>query len=59
MVDMACPSESRIQEKSRKELQKYQQLAFESRERRPRYKVEVLPVVVGCMGGGALKLDAH
>jgi hypothetical protein len=56
IVDMACPSESRIQEKLREKLQKYQQLAFEIRERRPGYKVEVLPVVVGCMGGGALRL---
>ena len=33
-------------------LEKYQQLAFEIRERRPGYKVIVIPIVIGCLGGG-------
>ena len=53
LVDMACPSEKNIQEKMTEKRQKYQQLAFEVRERRPGYRVEVIPVVIGCMGGGA------
>ena len=36
----------------RRKKQKYQQLAFEVRERRPGYRVEVIPIVIGCMGGG-------
>jgi hypothetical protein len=53
LVDMACPSEKNVQEKMTEKRQKYQQLAFEIRERRPGYKVEIIPVIVGCMGGGA------
>ena len=51
LVDMACPSEKNVLEKN-KENNKYQQLAFEVRERRPGYKVVVIPIVIGCMGGG-------
>ena len=50
---MACPSEKNVNEKMNEKRQKYQQLAFEIRERRPGYKVEIVPVVIGCMGGGA------
>ena len=53
LVDMACPSEKNVNEKMNEKRQKYQQLAFEIRERRPGYKVEIVPVVIGCMGGGA------
>ena len=35
LVDMACPLESNIQEKLREKRTKYQQLAFEIRERNP------------------------
>ena len=52
MVDMACPSEKDVLEKNKEKRQKYQQLAFEVRERRPGYRVEVIPIVIGCMGGG-------
>ena len=52
LIDMACPSENNIHEKTNEKRQKYQQLAFEIRERRPGYRVEVIPVVIGCMGGG-------
>ena len=33
MVDMACPSEKDVLEKNKEKRQKYQQLAFEVRER--------------------------
>ena len=35
LVDMACPVESNIEEKLREKRTKYQQLAFEIRERNP------------------------
>ena len=56
LVDMACPSEKNVLEKN-KENNKYQQLAFEVRERRPGYRVQVIPIVIECMGGevGVLK----
>ena len=35
----------------------YQQLAFEIRERRPGYTVEVIPFVIECLGEGMKKLE--
>ena len=35
---------------------KYQQLAFEMREGRVGYRVEIVPLVIGCLGGGVEKL---
>ena len=51
-MDMSCPQEQNIEEATRTKLQKYQQLAFETREKRRRYRVEVVPVIIGCLGGG-------
>ena len=51
MVDMACPSEKDVLEKNKEKRQKYQQLAFAVRERRLGYRVEVIPIVIGCMSG--------
>ena len=36
----------------RRKKQKYQQLTFEVREIRPGHRVKVIPIVIGCMGGG-------
>ena len=33
-------------------LRKYQQLAFKFRERREQYRFTVVPLVIGCLGGG-------
>ena len=52
LVDMSCPQKQNIEEATRTKLQKYQQLAFETREKRRRYRVEVVPVIIGCLGGG-------
>ena len=52
LVDMSCLQEQNIEEMNRTKLQKYQQLAFETREKRRRYRVEVVPVIIGCLGGG-------
>ena len=54
---MAYPVESNIEEKLRKKRTKYQQLAFEIRERRPGYTVEVIPFVIECLGEGMKKLE--
>ena len=45
LVVMACPVESNIEEKLREKRTKYKQLAFEIRERRAGYTVEVIPFV--------------
>ena len=52
LVDMACPSENNVLKNNKEKREKYQQLAFEVRERRPGYNVEVIPIVIECMGGG-------
>ena len=49
---MACPQVNNIEAKVKEKLDKYQQLAFETRENRVGYKVEVIPLVVGCLDGG-------
>ena len=38
--------------KRKEKLTKYRQLAFETRERRPGYVIEVVPVIIGALGGG-------
>ena len=56
---MVCPQQSNIGAKRAEKMTKYRQVAFETRERRPGYKVYVVPVVVGAFGGGikALRFD--
>ena len=54
---MACPMEKNIEEKRKEKLEKYQQLAFEIRERRPGFRVEIVPVIIGCLGGGMTDLE--
>ena len=53
IVDMACPMERNIEKKATEKLTNYQQLAYEFRERRPGYKVVIIPLILGCCGGGA------
>ena len=57
IIDMACPSEKNVSDKYREKLQKYQQLAFELRERRPGYVINIMPVILGCLGGGMVRLE--
>ena len=56
IVNIACPYESNIHEKRIEKLRKYLQLAFELRERREQYRVTVVPLVIGCLGGGIKQL---
>ena len=56
ICDMACPQENNIEAKVKEKLDKYQQLAFETRENRVGYRVEVVPLIVGFLGGGIGKL---
>ena len=53
LVDMALLSQMNVLEKNKEKRQKYQQLAFEvrERERRPGFRVEVIAIVIGCIGG--------
>ena len=36
----------------RREIKEYQQLAFEMPEKRPGFRVEIIPSVRGCLGDG-------
>ena len=56
ICDMACPLENNIEAKVKEKLDKYQQLVFETRENRVGYRVDVVPLVLGCLGGGIGKL---
>ena len=59
ICDMACPQQNNIGAKRAEKMTKCRQVAFETRERRPGYKVYVVPVVVRAFGGGikALRFD--
>ena len=56
IIDMACPMEQNIEEKRREKLTKYQQIAYEIRERRRGYRVRIVPLVIGCLGGGGNRM---
>ena len=45
-------STKNVLKKNKEKRQKYQQLTFEVRERRQRYRVEMIPIVIGCIGEG-------
>ena len=49
---MACPMECNIVKKTTEKLSKYRQLAFDVREKRHGYRVTVVPLIIGCCGGG-------
>ena len=55
ICDMPCPQERNIKTKMNDERTKYQQLAFEVRERNKEYKVVVVSIITGCLGGGVDK----
>ena len=59
ICDMAYPQQNNIGAKRTEKLRKYRQLAFETRERHPGYKIYVVLVVDGTLGGGikVLKVD--
>ena len=52
IIDMACPMESNVEAKTNEKFRNYGQLAFEIREKRPNFKVVIVPLVIGCLGGG-------
>ena len=49
---MACPMESNLEKKRNEKLIKYRQIAFEIREKRKDCYVEIVPLIIGCCGGG-------
>ena len=49
---MICPQENKIAIKRDEKQTKYRKLAFELREWRAEYKIYVIPVVIGALGGG-------
>ena len=57
IVDMACPKDENVVEKFTEKLRKYEQLAFEAREKRHGYSVNLVPMIVGstARGGKGLK----
>ena len=49
---MACPQQQNIEAKRLEKLTMYTQLAYELRERRPGYKITVIPLITRALGGG-------
>ena len=47
-----CPQENNIVTKQDEKQTEYRQLTFELRKRRAEYKIYVIPVVIGALGGG-------
>ena len=56
ITHMTCFRDQNSNKKVKEKLPKCQQLAYKTWERRPAYHVEVISVVIGCMGGGAHRL---
>ena len=56
LIDMACPNEFNKDGKREEKIRKYQQLCYKLRESRDGYKVKIIPVVNGCLGGGMKRL---
>ena len=52
ICDMACPQENNIEKTRLEKRTSYSQLAFEIRERRPGFKVKVVPLVINVFGSG-------
>ena len=52
ICDMACPQENNIEKTRLEKRTNYSQLAFEIRERRPGFKVKVVPLVINVFGSG-------
>lgn len=59
MIAMACPNAKNINEMSKGELQKYQQLTLELTERRPGFRKEIVLIVIGCMVREMTKVKGH
>ena len=59
ICDMMFPQQNNFGAKRAEKTTKYRQIAFETRERRPGYKVYIVPIVVRALGGGikALRFD--
>ena len=49
---MGCTQKNNIEKKRLEKRTNYRQLAFEIRERRPGFKVRVVPLVISASGGG-------
>ena len=49
---MACSQQNNIGAKRTEKTTKYRQITFETREGSSGYKVYIVPVVVGALGGG-------
>ena len=56
ICDMACLRENNIEKNRLEKRANYCQLAFETREKRPGFKVKVVPLLISAFGGGIEKI---
>ena len=54
---MASPNEAKKEEKRDEKIRNYQQLYIELQKRRG-YMMKVIPLVIGCLGGGVSELKS-
>ena len=58
ICDMAFPQQKNIGPNRTEKLTGYRQIAFQTREHHPGYKIYTIPVVVGSFGRGIKALNA-
>ena len=51
LIEMSCPLERNVEEKEKEKNYKYRELAEEMKTLFPGCHVEVVPLVIGCLGG--------
>ena len=56
LIDIGCPNESNKIAKRNEKIGKYSRLCFDLRERPEGYTVKVVPIIIGCLGGGLKEL---
>ena len=54
---MSCPQERNIEIKYKEKIEKYQQLAYDTREKRKNHEVKVMPLIIGSLGGGVRRMQ--
>ena len=59
LCDMACRQERNIEIKQKEKITKYQQLAYETREKRKNHEVKVMSLIIGSLGGGVRRIQKN
>ena len=58
-VIKGCPHERNIEIKYKEKIIKYQQLAYETREKRKNHEAKLMPLITGSLGGGVRRIQKN